>query len=189
MSGWQLPTRAASSGEIVYFYCPLQKLTRSPYFWNYKLNHISNVLTKQEDAGWGPNAVFRFPREGGTGAIWKKVAKLLPEDKQRYNIKVVSLDLDGHCVTLDSGKKIRYQKLLSTIPLDITLRLVGQTDLVEELHYSSTHIVGIGLRGVNPHDLKCWLYYPEDDCPFYRCTIFSHYAKVSNFHKRPLTLK
>ena len=40
-----------------------------------------------------------------------------------------------------------------------------------------SHIIGIGLRGVNPHDIKCWLYYPEDDCPFYRCTIFSHYAE------------
>ena len=136
-----------------------------------------NVLTKKDDAGWGPNAVFRFPKEGGTGAIWTKVAKLLPEDKQRYNTKVVGLDLAQHTVTLDSGKKIRYQKLLSTIPLDLTLRMVGKDDLASELNYSSSHIIGIGLRGVNPHDLKCWLYYPEDDCPFYRCTIFSHYAE------------
>lgn len=42
---------------------------------------ISNVLRKKEDAGWGPNATFRFPTEGGTGAIWKGVAKLLPQDK------------------------------------------------------------------------------------------------------------
>ena len=137
----------------------------------------SNVLTKKDDAGWGPHAVFRFPTEGGTGAIWKQGAKLLPEDKQRYGSKVVALDLEGHCVTLNTGRKIRYQKLLSTIPLDLTLRMVGQEALAEELNYSSSHIIGIGLRGVNPHDLKCWLYYPEDDCPFYRCTIFSHYAK------------
>ena len=31
--------------------------------------------------------------------------------------------------------------------------------------------------GENPHDQKCWMYYPEDDCPFYRCTVFSHYAE------------
>ena len=31
---------------------------------------------------WGPNAVFRFPLEGGTGAIWKGVSKLLPQEKQ-----------------------------------------------------------------------------------------------------------
>lgn len=23
---------------------------------------------------------------------------------------------------------------------------------------------------------SCWLYYPEDDCPFYRVTIFSNYS-------------
>ena len=32
---------------------------------------ISNVLRNKEDAGWGPNAVFRFPKFGGTGGIWK----------------------------------------------------------------------------------------------------------------------
>ena len=34
-----------------------------------------------------------------------------------------------------------------------------------------------GVRGKCPHGLKCWLYFPEDDCPFYRTTVFSHYAK------------
>ena len=38
----------------------------------------------------------------------------------------------------------------------------------DTLAYSSSHIIGIGLRGVNPHDTKCWMYYPEDNCPFYR---------------------
>jgi protoporphyrinogen oxidase len=92
---------------------------------------------------------------------------------------MVDLDLDGHIVTLDNGKKIKYQKLLSTVPLDLTLRMVGQGAIADDLNYSSSHIIGIGLRGINPHDLKCWLYYPEDDCPFYRCTVFSHYAKAN----------
>jgi hypothetical protein len=43
---------------------------------------IDNVVHGREDAGWGPNAVFRFPKLGGTGAIWRAVAALLPEDKQ-----------------------------------------------------------------------------------------------------------
>jgi len=73
------------------------------------------------------------------------------------------------------------------MPLDITLRMVGKSlggsDLEKcnewssTLRYSSTHVVGLGIRGSNPHDKKCWLYYPEDDCPFYRCTVFSHYAE------------
>jgi hypothetical protein len=43
---------------------------------------VRNVIHGKEDAGWGPNAVFRFPKRGGTGGIWKGVAKLLPADKQ-----------------------------------------------------------------------------------------------------------
>lgn len=53
---------------------------------------ITNVIQGKEDAGWGPNAVFRFPLEGGTGAIWKAVAKLLPKDKQACLLHVIGLD-------------------------------------------------------------------------------------------------
>jgi hypothetical protein len=57
------------------------------------------------------------------------------------------------------------------------LTWTGRPDLAQRLTYSSSHIIGLGLRGTNPHDTKCWMYYPEDDCPFYRCTVFSHYAE------------
>jgi hypothetical protein len=36
--------------------------------------------------------------------------------------------------------------------------------------------VGLGIRGKNPHEKKCWIYYPEENCPFYRCTVFSLYS-------------
>ena len=54
--------------------------------------------------------------------------------------------------------------------------MLGRKDLANRLRFSSSYIIGIGIRGCNPFDKKCWLYYPENDCPFYRCTIFSHYA-------------
>ncbi|KAI5287242.1 hypothetical protein KEM52_001685 [Ascosphaera acerosa] len=42
----------------------------------------------------------------------------------------------------------------------------------------ATHVVGVGVRGARPAAIgdKCWLYFPEDDCPFYRATIFSNYS-------------
>lgn len=48
---------------------------------------IHNVIMDREDAGWGPNAVFRFPTKGGTGAIWKGVAALLPQEKQVRGVR------------------------------------------------------------------------------------------------------
>ena len=35
---------------------------------------------KAQDTKLGPNQMFRYPRFGGTGAIWKGVANLIPED-------------------------------------------------------------------------------------------------------------
>jgi len=31
----------------------------------------------------------------------------------------------------------------------------------------------------SPHGSKCWLYFPEHDCPFYRATVFSNYAEAN----------
>ena len=131
---------------------------------------VENVIRKKEESGWGPNAVFRFPQEGGTGAIWKAVADLLPAEKQKYGVTVVEFRADAKEIVMSNGDVIKYNKLMSTIPLDITLTKLGHKEMADRLTYSSTHVVGLGLRGVSPHDTKCWLYYPEDDCPFYRCT-------------------
>jgi hypothetical protein len=152
---------------------------------------VENVLRNRTESGWGPNAVFRFPQEGGTGGIWKKVAnKLIPASKQRYGEagRVVSLDATAKLLTMADGSEVQYGKLMSTMPLDRTLRWLGKSEWADDLTYSSSHIIGIGIRGVNPHDTKCWLYYPEDDCPFYRCTIFSHYAE-SNVPKADVQLR
>ncbi|GMH44071.1 hypothetical protein BSKO_12005 [Bryopsis sp. KO-2023] len=142
---------------------------------------IENVLEGKEAAGWGPNATFRFPKHGGTGAIWKGVAKLLPEKKKKFGPKnaVVGIDLEGKCAEMADGRKIKYKAMLSTMPLDLTLRMLGKTEWPENLVYGSSHIIGIGLRGKCPHGTKCWLYFPESDCPYYRCTIFSNYAEAN----------
>lgn len=137
---------------------------------------IENVLRDQPSLGWGPNATFRFPQEGGTGAIWLKVANLLPQKKMKFNKYVEKIDPKESKVICADGSVIKYKKLLTTLPLDDMMNWAGLTGS-DKLKYSSTHVVGIGIRGINPHHLKCWLYYPEDDCPFYRCTIFSHYAE------------
>jgi protoporphyrinogen oxidase len=138
---------------------------------------VENVIRKKEESGWGPNATFRFPKQGGTGAIWKAVGAMLPAEKQKYGVSVVEFRADAQEIVMSDGTVIHYNKLMSTIPLDITLTKLGHTDLANRLTYSSTHVVGLGLRGISPHDTKCWLYYPEDNCPFYRCTVFSHYAQ------------
>ena len=164
-SGWTKGRLASSSAPQWGETCRLQLF----HFTNVAVSEVLSCLV----------LVGRFPTQGGTGHIWKSVAKLLPEEKQSYgaNYGVVGIDADAKTVTLASGATIQYNSLISTLPLDIMCRWLGRDDWADRLSHSSSHIIGLGIRGTAPHGKKCWLYYPEDDCPFYRTTVFSHYAE------------
>ena len=142
-----------------------------------------NVILQKTAGNWGPNATFRFPAHGGTGGIWIAVAKTLPKENTRFGShgSVKKVDADAKIVTLANGKAIGYEKLINTMGVDSLVEMMGDQSLVslsKGLFYSNTHVIGIGVRGERPERIgdKCWLYFPEDDCPFYRATIFSNYS-------------
>lgn len=144
-----------------------------------------NLLFERDDISWGPNNSFQFPKKGGTGGIWESVARLIGEDKFLLSNQVKQINLPDRFCVLSDGKKIKYKALLSTMPLDkLYGMLLGlkRKDLVEKsshLKYSSSNIIGIGLEGKPAKKLKtkCWMYFPEDNNPFYRVTVFSNYSK------------
>eukprot|EP00983_Pelagomonas_calceolata_P073997 1152352-Pelagomonas_calceolata.AAC.9 len=53
-------------------------------------------------------------------------ARLLVHHAQRYNCTVTGIDKEAKVVTLESGAQIRYNSLLSTLPLDVMLRWFGK---------------------------------------------------------------
>lgn len=145
---------------------------------------LENMLFEKDDLSWGPNNTFQFPKEGGTGAIWEAVATLSGRERIRLNCAVKEIRAEKKEAVLQDGSVIRYEKLLSTIPLDQLARLTPQAPeavqkTAQELKFSSSNIVGIGLEGQPAEALKkkCWMYFPEDDCPFYRVTVFSNYSR------------
>jgi protoporphyrinogen oxidase len=142
-----------------------------------------NILFDQDDLSWGPNNTFQFPRHGGTGAIWTRVADLIGRDRFRFRSSVVSIDEDKRIVRCSDGSEQGYETLISTLPLDVSTRMLSAkrsaiAEAAAGLKYSSSNIIGIGLKGQPPPHLrtKCWMYFPEADCPFYRTTVFSNYS-------------
>lgn len=147
---------------------------------------LENVVMERDDVSWGPNNKFRFPRKGGTGAIWHSVGKMVGLEKTKLNSTVIAINASKKEVVLQDGSRITYEQLLSTIPLDIGTALVAEVpdalkQRAKQLKYSSTNIVGVGLGGQPKAELstKCWMYFPEDDCPFYRVTLFSKYSPLN----------
>ncbi len=142
---------------------------------------LKSICLGEDNPSWGPNNTFRFPLRGGTGAIWSRLAARIPRQNKHFGDGIVALDAAHRQVTTASGARFGYDRLISTIPLDRLCQLISDPDLIEQtdrLKYSSVHVVGIGLRGQPPEALrtKCWMYFPEDDCPFYRVTVFSNYS-------------
>ncbi|KAJ5597908.1 hypothetical protein N7537_007992 [Penicillium hordei] len=125
----------------------------------------SNVILNKVAGNWGPNATFKFPAEGGTGGIWIAVANTIAKDKTRFGKQgtVVRVDADAKKVYLKDTEAMADTKL---------------QQLCKPLFYSSTNVIGVGVRGKLPGRIgdKCWVYFPEDNCPFYRATIFSNYS-------------
>ena len=146
------------------------------------LDKVKNNLKEQQDqVSWGPNHTFKFPKEGGTGAIWKSLAKNIPTAHLRMGQTVTSIDVAQKSLLLENGERYTYEKLISTIPINLLAQYMKDTELsaqTDGLLFSATHIIGIGLEGQPPKDLKtkCWMYFPEDNCPFYRVTVFSNYS-------------
>jgi protoporphyrinogen oxidase len=142
---------------------------------------VDNVLHQKDDLSWGPNNTFQFPKTGGTGAIWEAVADKLGRAKISLNATVSGIDVSAKKVHFSDGASADYDVLISTLPLDRLIDL-AQVDKLKPaaagLKYSSSNIIGIGLSGKPPKDLasKCWMYFPEANCPFYRVTHFSHYS-------------
>lgn len=143
------------------------------------------VEKKQDSCSWGPNSCFRFPKHGGTGAIWKGLYNKLPDKNKQLNFTLECIDKQKKiCTFIDCKtglrKNIEYEHLITTIPLDQCCAIVNiPIALSDKLVYSSTHIVGLGIQGQVPDDLKdkSWMYFSEASSPFYRVTVFSNYSQ------------
>ena len=137
------------------------------------------------DTAWGPNSTFRYPAQGGTGAIWKAVAASLPAGWLQTNREVTAVDLSERRVHLRDTQRgtstsLPFDFIINTLPVDRLLQLTGHHGVAAAVKpvYSSTVVIGVGLRGRPPEALanRCWVYFPQTDIPFYRLTVFSNYS-------------
>jgi len=147
---------------------------------------IQDILLDKDDSSWGPNRTFRFPKKGGTGAIWNNVAESVGQDYIQLNSQLVQINHLEKKAILQTGEVIKYDVVLNTSPLNKMVELLNPivpslNELAKRLLFSGTNIVGVGLNGKPPESLKnkCWMYFPEEDCPFYRTTVFSNYSKYN----------
>jgi protoporphyrinogen oxidase len=141
---------------------------------------LGNVVLDRDDAGWGPNSTFKYPRHGGTGGLFARMQPYV-QDNLRLETPVAGIDIEAKEVLLRDGSREPYDMLFSTMPLDLLVQSIRGEVPSEVQHqagrlrHSGSHIVGVGLDQPAPSK-KCWMYFPEDNSPFYRVTYLSNYS-------------
>ncbi len=128
---------------------------------------------------WGPNATFGYPATRGTLGLWLAVLPHLG-DRVRFRKRAVCLDEDKREIRFSDGSTRRYDRLLSTLPLDALVPRLKHApeevrQAVRKLMFNRLFSVGIGLKRPSP-STKNWIYFPNPRTPFYRMTYLSNYS-------------
>jgi len=160
-------------------------LNRMGFYWiaervsvvDWKKALETALLPKNTD--WGPNATFGYPATRGTVGLWLAV---LPHigDRVRYRKRAVCVDEEKREVRFADGTVRRYDRLLTTAPLDAFVSRLKHAPgevraAAKRLLFNRLFSVGIGLKRPSP-STKNWIYFPSPKTPFYRMTYLSNYS-------------
>jgi protoporphyrinogen oxidase len=140
---------------------------------------LRNIVYDQDDRSWGANRQFKFPLHGGTGGLFSRFMPYI-KDHLMLNEDMSEIDIDKRTLGFSSGKEVNYDILINTSPLDqFILRITPKNNSLlkaaKSLKHNGVFSVGIGIRKPCPSK-KCWVYFPESNCCFYRVTYFSNYS-------------
>jgi UDP-galactopyranose mutase len=114
----------------------------------------------------GPNARFGYVLRGGFQTLMNGFLPLL-EGELRLNARVGRISLRHRRITLADGTAVPFRYLVSTMPLPVFVRLLGDEAppgikaAASALRHVSVRCVNLGI-GREKVTEKHWIYYPED---------------------------
>ncbi len=91
----------------------------------------------------------------------------------RYGADVVGVDLEGRTVELAGGETLEWDALVVTTPLPRLLGMLrggpdGLAAAGRRLDWSVVGCVNLGVERAGVGGGAHWIYFPDDDAPFYR---------------------
>ena len=140
---------------------------------------VKNLIFEEPDHAWGPNNYFTFPLHGGTGGLFEAFGPHV-ENNLRLEHEFVKLDPGRREVTFRNGHTDTYDVLITSIPVNVLIAGIENTPsdirtATDRIRWAGCYVVGIGIEKPCPSK-KNWMYFPQNDAPFYRVTYLSNYS-------------
>ena len=124
---------------------------------------------REETSTVGYNAAFVYPEKGFDDLIGKMAEKC----KIEFNNKVVKIDPNSKEVFFEDGRSVRYDKIISTLPLNRMTEMAGM-DAGKQDPHTSVLVMNIGaLKGKKCPDYH-WVYIPKSRSGFHRVGFYSN---------------
>ena len=118
------------------------------------------------------NATFEYPKHGAIQYV-DSMASHVNRDAIRLNEKIISILPNEHTIVLQSGEKIHYDRLISTIPFPKLMELT-RVALHPSLSWNQVLVFNIGFDKQGLDKTNHWIYFPEEKYCFYRVGFYSN---------------
>jgi len=125
---------------------------------------------KRENHPVGYNATFVYPLNGLNDLI-NQMAK---KSKINYNKKVIKINIKNKEILFNDGSEVKYDVLISTLPLNKVIEMTGIKLDSDVLPYTSVLVVNIGAIKGNKCPNYHWLYIPKNKSGFHRVGFYSN---------------
>jgi len=133
---------------------------------------------------FGPNQEFWYPEEGGIEALARAFLRHVPVERLWFNSTVAAIDGVRHQILLVDGRRVSYDRLISTLPLPALVELLGEgvpaaiRQCAAELKCNAVHTVNIGVEEnmLAPTGRMHWVYFSSEETIFHRISFPSHFS-------------
>jgi protoporphyrinogen oxidase len=120
----------------------------------------------------GYNVTFLYPRDG----LDALMTRLAAQCDLRAGHDVRRIDVDRREMLLRDGGVVRYERLLSTLPLNRMLEMAALATRAPPAPYTSVLVLNIGARRGPRYPDDHWLYIPHSKSGFHRVGFYSNVA-------------
>ncbi len=133
------------------------------------LEEVIEGAVAESKRKYGYNTSFWYPKIGGIQGVARAFSKRV---KKIETSEAAKIDLAGKEITFKDGRKVGYEKLISSIPLPELAKLIRSlpkeiAGAFKVLKWTSIFNLNLGIDRKDLSD-KHWIYFPDEEFIFFR---------------------